>query len=369
MKVEFPGLIIEKLPSGNSRLRVRVEGDKARRIRLHVDLDHKDFLEHYRAARQGVALKPDSAPEDRAIRGSIAWLVAKYLAALAVEVEREEKRKGAGIKRSTFRERSLHLGRLCEKYGEFSIAIPQTVLIEYRDSLSAKPAAADGMIKTIRAMYSWAVDRGLSESNPAKEIKKIHKGFGGATAWSVADLKQYRDKHPPGTMPHLALTLFLFTGCRIGDAVRMGTHNEQEFEGVQELAWQPEKTGSAYVCIPMLPPLLRAIIARQETNQSTYILTKEGLPYGAKSDDEGAGKASFDNQFRKWCHQAGLKRRSSHGIRKAAANILAEAGCTQHQIMAVLGHTEAKTSDIYTKAANRRSLARDAYKNMEGFVW
>lgn len=115
----------------------------------------------------------DSAPEDRAIRGSIAWLVAKYLAAQEVEVEREEKRKGTGIKRSTFRERSLHLGRLCEKYGEFSIAIPQAVLIEYRDSLSAKPAAADGMIKTIRAMYSWAVDRGLSESNPAKEILAI----------------------------------------------------------------------------------------------------------------------------------------------------------------------------------------------------
>ena len=60
MKIDLPGLLKEMLPSGNYRYRVRVEGNKARRIRLHVGPDHEDFLIHYQAARRGVEMFPDN---------------------------------------------------------------------------------------------------------------------------------------------------------------------------------------------------------------------------------------------------------------------------------------------------------------------
>jgi len=45
--------------------------------------------------------------------------------------------------------------------------------------------------------------------------------------------------------------------------------------------------------------------------------------------------AGFGNRFRQWCNEAGVKRCSAHGLRKAAAARLAELGATEHEIMAV----------------------------------
>ncbi len=69
LKLDFPGLLREKLPSGNCRYRVRVEGNPRKRIPLHIDPAHKDFPEHYHAARRGIEIKPDIEPVDVAIRG------------------------------------------------------------------------------------------------------------------------------------------------------------------------------------------------------------------------------------------------------------------------------------------------------------
>jgi integrase len=49
-----------------------------------------------------------------------------------------------------------------------------------------------------------------------------------------------------------------------------------------------------------------------------------------------------------------------HGLRKAAARRLAEAGCTEKQIAAVTGHTTLKEVARYTRAANQERLAADA---------
>ena len=354
MKVEFPGLIIEKLPSGNSRLRVRVEGDKARRIRLHVDLDHKDFLEHYRAARQGVALKPDSAPEDRAIRGSVAWLVAKYLAALGQRVE-----DGLASKGTLVRRRAL-LGKLVHAYGEYSMDMPTAKIIELRDTMQNTPGAADNAVKSIRAMYLWACKLEICTTNPAIGVTKIDKGKGGAAVWTVADLKAYREVHPPGTPAHLCLTLFMFTACRISDAIKLGRKHEFMRRGVRGIGWQPTKKGSAYVEIPMLPPLYAATRAVPVVGD-TYLLTEHGRPF---SSPEG-----LRNRLKKWCTAAGLGHLSSHGIRKAAGHLLAQEGCTQYQIMAVHGHTQAKTSEIYTKGAERWAMATDAMEKLDRIEW
>jgi integrase len=49
-----------------------------------------------------------------------------------------------------------------------------------------------------------------------------------------------------------------------------------------------------------------------------------------------------------------------HGLRKAAARRLAEAGCSEKQIAAVTGHTTLKEVARYTRAANQERLAADA---------
>ena len=73
--------------------------------------------------------------------------------------------------------------------------------------------------------------------------------------------------------------------------------------------------------------------------------------------------------FRYWCDQAALPNRSAHGVRKAVGGLLAEAGCTEHQIMAILAHVEARTTEKYTKSAARAALALDGMQALRSLEW
>ena len=70
VEIQYPGLCQEKTPAGNVRWRVRVEGEKARKISMPVGPDHEHFQIHYDAARQGrklqlkKALKPSRGTVD-----------------------------------------------------------------------------------------------------------------------------------------------------------------------------------------------------------------------------------------------------------------------------------------------------------------
>lgn len=363
MRVNLPGLLRERLPSGADRWRVRVKGDKAKRITLTVGPDHPDFTEVYHAARRGIVMQPDPGP--RVIRHSVEWLCAEYLAHLEAMV------KAGQASPLTLKQRRHFFGKLVahkatygraqgEPFGPLHMDIPQEELVAFRDAHAATSGAADNMVKAIRSMYAWACERRITAVNPAVGIGKIHVGQGGAKPWTVADLRQFRARHPAGTTAHLALTLFMFTACRISDAIALGRGHETTQSGVTWLSWTPAKKGSKPVIIPMLPPLYAATRAAPVIGK-TYLLTAHGQPFAST---EGLGK-----RFREWCDQAGIKDRSPHGIRKAAGNLLAEAGATQHQIMAIHGHAEAKTSEVYTRAAERTRLARDAMQLLAGMEW
>ena len=80
----------------------------------------------------------------------------------------------------------------------------------------------------------------------------------------------------------------------------------------------------------------------------TFLITEFGKPFTANG---------FGNKFKDWCRQADLPHCSAHGVRKATATELAEAGATPHEIGAITGHTSLKEIERYTKAARRRGLA------------
>lgn len=63
--------------------------------------------------------------------------------------------------------------------------------------------------------------------------------------------------------------------------------------------------------------------------------------------------------------EAGLPKRCvTHGLRKAAARRLAEAGCTANEIAAITGHATLQEVSRYTKAAEQRKLAQAAMRRL-----
>ncbi|MDW3204618.1 MAG: tyrosine-type recombinase/integrase [Alphaproteobacteria bacterium] len=361
VKIDYPGLLIEKLPSGARRYRVRVEGDKARRIPLSVTPDHPQFRDCYLAARRGIRITPEDLPEAGTERGSIAWATFKHLDHLDRLVARglfDEK---------TVKKRRLLYGQMRDflvdgaPLGEFALrGMPSSIAVQLRDSMVDRPAWADSMMEAGRGLFKWCMENAWADVNPFTGIGKLNRGGGGAVPWTPEDLQRFRQAHPPGTKPYLALTIFMFTAARIGDVVGFGRANEFDEAGVRWLGWQPAKKGSSPVRIPMAPQLYAA--TRAATVQGpTYILSDHGRPYSTPD--------SLGQVFRRWCREAGLENRSPHGIRKAAGHLLAQAGCSQYHIMTIHGHSEARTSEIYTAGIRRAALAADAMQHLSALDW
>ena len=57
---------------------------------------------------------------------------------------------------------------------------------------------------------------------------------------------------------------------------------------------------------------------------------------------------------------AGLPHCTAHGLRKAGATFAAEQGATEHQLMAIYGWDSPKQAALYTRAADRKRLIKDA---------
>ncbi len=83
-----------------------------------------------------------------------------------------------------------------------------------------------------------------------------------------------------------------------------------------------------------------------------------------KSADESYTTVSFGNWFGKQCKEAGVPG-SAHGLRKAGATKLAEAGGTEYEVMTFLGHKTPQGARKYVKAANRKKMADNAMARLK----
>lgn len=354
-----PGYVPEPRSWGTLH-RVRVEGDKSRRITIPVGPGHDEFWEHYYAARAGEKIeRPEQKPEPKNPRDFRA-MVEGYLAHLEVQVE-----TGARSHKTLKQRRSL-LRRVCDMkgqtegrlIGDYHPELPASALYHIADQWGTRTAQFDNSMKALRQAYEWAQKRGWLATNPARQVDKMHEAGSGTAPWTSADMKQFLEAHPEGSAARMWLILAACTGARRDDLCRLGRGHERKAGGVTLLEWQPRKKGSKFVSITMLPQLF------EETRNATvigetYILNAHGRPF--KNGD------TLGMRVQRWTAEAKLPNRSSHGLRKSLAELLAESGASEHQIMSVLAHSDPNTSRTYTEKADRSRLAASAMDAISGF--
>jgi integrase len=300
-----------------------------------------DFMEKYEAALSGAA--PIVIGARRTTPGTVADAVARYLGSAAF----------SGLAPTTQKKRRATLERFRVDHGDKWIGKlrPDHVAKLLR---GLRPFAQRNTLKALRALMAFALSESdrLVETDPTIGVKLDRiKDTGGFKTWSETHIVQYRSHHKMGTRARLALELLYETMQRRGDIMRLGRQHIQH--GI--LSLRQQKTG-AQVDIPVLPELEAAIEAMPKAEHLTFLVTEYGKPFTAEG---------FGNWFRQRCHAAGLPADlSAHGLRKAGATRLAERGCSDHEIMAWGGWTSIKEVQRYTRAADRKRLARDAARKL-----
>lgn len=232
--------------------------------------------------------------------------------------------------------------------------LKRKLLLQMRDAIAVKRGrkggrgAATGFMRTVKALMRWAVDREWLETNPAYGIKNLKGGT--LRAWTEAELTTALDKLPE---PYRrVVVLALYTGQRRGDlcALTWGAYDGRSIRLTQQ------KTGAALV-IPCHSALKAELDAWREQVQVGRVLT----PPRARAWTA----PHLTREMKRELEKLGLRGINVHGLRKMAAQKLAEAGCTVHEIQAITGHKSLSMVQLYTDGAAQEVRAEAAILRLE----
>lgn len=228
-------------------------------------------------------------------------------------------------------------------------------IIKILEPLVLRPSARNNRLRMLRMILNHSIDIGWRETNPAANVKKLQGSTDGFHTWTESEIERFFEVFRPGTLAHDTVSLMLFTGAARSDVVCLGWQNIHE----TRLKYRRKKTakqGGAVIDIQIHPELSRVISG----------LPRDRLTFLETSTGKSRSPNGLGNLMRKWCDQAGLGLCTSHGLRKACATRLAEAGASEREIMAWTGHKSPQMVETYAGKARRGLMADSAFEKMTG---
>jgi len=324
-----------------------------------------DFMRQYAAALEGVKAQTTNIGSERTIAGTVGAVVAAYL-----DCSETSTSPFKTCAPETQRGRRNILENFRKAHGDkplFSISTGgRRIMLLTREHVQvivnekvATPFAQRNFLNTLRAMFKWAAKEGRIPDDPTLGVTREKVKTTGYKTWSEEQIARFEATHPIETKARLAFALLLFTGQRRSDVVNMGVqHIHKEVLTIDQ--GKTDGGEEAHLEIPVHPKLREIIDATPMIGVKTFLVTHFGKPYTAPG---------FGNWFRELCDKAECPDVSAHGLRKATARRLAEIGCTANQIAAITGHASISEVQRYTKAADRKRMAREAMAKLVEGGW
>lgn len=332
MKIALKFIQRDRDRHGNVRHYLRMLGKP--KIRLPGEPGTPEFLTAYYAGLAAITPAPVPVVPSTA-QGTLNALAVSYYGSAAFK----------RLRVSTQVNYRRIIERLRVAHGKKPVRVLEPVNIQalLRERVD-HPAAANHLLRCLRALMAEAIRTHLRTTDPTQGIKRAKYEVKGYRAWTDQEINQFEDFWPTGTKPRLAFALLRYTSARRSDIVRLG---RQHLSGCV-LTFRQQKT-SGLVVIPLHPDLEREL-ANVPLSQLTFLARASGQPH------TGGG---FYNNFVDWCAAAGLPAGlSPHGMRKGSLRIMAEEGATTHEIASISGHKTLSEVQVYTDAADRVRLAQ-----------
>lgn len=292
------------------------------------------FLAAYEAALIG-----SKVPASTAEPGTLSWLIEQYLGSLRF------------MQLSFSRKRTIRneLDWLREKAGTIHFIRLEVRHVEKLMAKKTGPVAANTVKKNLSMLFNFAAAKlNYTGPNPAKFAERMKTNKDGYHTWTDAEVDRFLDRHPAGSKARLVLLLALNTGMSRQDLCRVGWQHVSRKAGVGRIAYKRMKTSVAAD--------LAVELANVPTDRLLFV-TQDARPIGYKPETLG-------NWFRDRCAEAKVPG-SLHGLRKAGATRLADAGASDWEIASYLAHADTTQAKVYTRKANRSALGDSGFAKLQ----
>jgi integrase len=335
----YKHLNIFKDRHGSKRYYYRAPGQKA--IALPTEYGSPVFDEAYHAAREATK-GPLEIAKDRAIKGSVNELIIRYYQSCDFKRLRPATQRNYRRQIEIFRKA---VGSIMVR------AITRKHILMISDAYSDRPGAGRTLLKRLRTLFQFAIERDYRTDNPLTTVKLPREGEG-FKPWTSDDIVKFEAQWPSGSRERLGLYLCLYTGQRRSDIVAMGRMHLS----TEGLTITQQKTGTRLTI-----PVHRNLKKELDQIPPGQIMFLVNTQNGKALSSEG-----FGNWIRKSAKTAGIEgTRGPHGLRKAASNQLIELGLSGETVICITGHATTKELEPYIRKFNRSNLAATAIKAWE----
>jgi integrase len=255
---------------------------------------------------------------------------------------------------STRHDYARYLGLIEIEFGSMPIAAlddpaVRGVFKEWRDAMAGHPRKADMAWSVLSRVLSFAYDRGRILRNPCERGGRLYHSDRADIIWTEDDIARAIASFPA----HIRwpFVFALWTGQRQGDLLRL-TWNA--FDS-RYLHLKQSKT-KRRVTIPVSGRLAQEIADIPRV--SPIMLTNSrGKPWTSDGF-----RSSWDTAYKK----AGISGVTFNDLRGTAITRLAEAGCTDSEIVTITGHKRSTVQSILDRYQGRTvKLAENAIRRLE----
>lgn len=241
---------------------------------------------------------------------------------------------------STRREMGYVVESLRKDHGAKPVAkMRRKHIVEMKDKLASKPGAANKMLRTIKMLLAYAVEKEYLDNNPARSIKLMK--LGRFRAWTDAELDTFEECWKLGTVERMIFDLALYTGQRRADLAKL---KRTQVHGPYIIMRQ-QKTGKDLI-----------IRVHQDLRESmdTFLPCHKAETIIAGPGGETISPVYMAAIFRRACRTAKLPTECVlHGLRKTFSRIQAE---NNQKSAPITGHRTRAMQDEYERDANQKKM-------------
>jgi integrase/recombinase XerD len=226
----------------------------------------------------------------------------------------------------------------------------------YRHTLAGAPATVAAKLAALSSFYRYALSAELIAANPVELVKrpKVDPDHSDTQGLSKDQAKALlATARVDGQRSHALVSLLLFTGIRLSEALEAGTTDYGHDAGHRTLRIRRKGGKDGKAAVPA--PAVEALDAYLGTTGREAVLGTRagGQPIFTTATGRRWNPSEAFRAVQRLAKAAGIEGKiSPHSLRHTFATIALDAGTALHDLQDSMGHADPRTTRRYDRARN-----------------